>query len=167
METSLVKAVVESLEALFGHEVGSFSFYVLLGGSLAGWIVVARLLMGMLSTDRGIFAALLACLISFALGVLAFGALELYVAPQVEGEWAPFWLPMVGTILVVILSALFLGKRILKMSTGGTFFVYLAATGAAVCAFYLATVSLGLVESGSGQVEEREQRIQRELDSAR
>lgn len=53
----VIESICGLLEAVFNHEVGSPYFNVMLGVCLVAWVVVARILMAMLASPRGILAA--------------------------------------------------------------------------------------------------------------
>jgi hypothetical protein len=165
MEGSIFGSALELLEAIFGHSAGSPVFKVALGVSVAAWVITARLFMAMFSTSRGILAAFLACVISLPAGLFGYVAMERYALPRVQADWADPVLPLLGLFGLILLSILLVTKWILKVSAGGTVFIYIVATMVAVCANIGVQITTGLMDAGTGQVEQREQRIREKLDS--
>lgn len=165
MENSFIGAILELLESTFGYAVGAPEFNLALGVSMAAWVFAARLFMVMFSTRRGIVAAFLACVVSLVAGLCGYVGVEHYVLPLIEANWADVALPIAGLFGCILLSVLAVTKQILKLSAGGTIFIYVVATMVAVCAHFGVQIALGLVDAGSGQVEQREQRMQERLES--
>lgn len=165
MEVSLVASVVDLLENAFGYEAGSPGFNLAMGLSVGAWVIAARIFMVMLSTSRGIVAAFLACIVSLAAGLFGYVGVELYVLPYIEADWGARILPIAGLSLSVLVSIFVVTKRILNVSAGITIFIYIVATMVAVCAHFGMQISTGLMDAGGGQVEERERRVQEEMDS--
>jgi len=160
-----IESVIRMLEALLGYEVGTPLFNVTVGVSLLAWVIVARVFMAMFSTKRGIFAAFFALAVPLLIGLLAYGMAELHAVPLVEADWAPAALPWVGFGLFLFLAVLVLAKRILDLPAGVTVFVYIVATSAAIGAYFGTQVTMGVIEYGEQQVEERDKRVKDELDS--
>lgn len=165
MDASLIESVLELLERLFGQAPGSPEFYLAFGISTAAWVIAARLFMVVVSTSRGIIAASLACLVSLTAGLLGFASTELYVLPKFEADWAARVLPLTGLFVFILVSVLVVTKRILKLSAGGTIFIYIVATMVAVCVHFGVQIVTGLMDAGGGQVEQRERRLQEEFES--
>lgn len=165
MDTTLAESALKVLEFTSGHAFGSAKFYFTVGVSMAAWVIAARLFMVMFSTSRGFVAAFLACAFSLAAGLLGYVVVEQYVLPKMEVDWAAGVLPLTGLVIFVLVSIFVLTKRILKMSAGGTIFIYIVATMVAACALFGVHIATGLMDAGSGQVEQRDKRMQEELDS--
>lgn len=165
MGLPVIDSVVRLLEAVFTYEMGSPLFNVMLGVCGLAWVIVARIFMAMFPTKRGIFAAFFAFIVPLLIGCIAYGVAELHVVPLVQADWAGDVLPWVGFGLFLFLAVILIAKRIMDLSAGVAIFVYIVATAAAVGAYFGAQVTIGVIEYGEGQVEQREQRVKDELDS--
>jgi hypothetical protein len=168
MSASLVDTAVSSIERVFNSEVGDPLFNVSAVICFVVWVLIARLFISMTASKRGIFAASFALIISFAFGVSAYSIVEFYVVPDLavdSADWSDRILPWAGFGLFLLLSILLITKRILDLSAGTSIFIYLVATGAAVCAYFATQVTMGVLEFGEDKVQERDQRVNEELDS--
>ncbi|TVP78269.1 MAG: hypothetical protein EA353_08680 [Puniceicoccaceae bacterium] len=168
MEDSLAEGMAGLLKGALGYELGSLEFNIMLVVCLATWVIVARVFMTMFSTKRGFLAAFLACVISLTAGIVGYMVAEFYLIPGIAADWADEVvqvLPLAGLVGFILLSVFFLTGRILKLSVGSTLFVYIVATTVSACAYFGVKVGLGVMETGGTTLEQREQRMQRELES--
>lgn len=165
MPTLVIDSVVRLFEAVFGYEAGDPLFDISVGVCLFVWVLVARIFMTMFSTKRGIVAAFFALIVPLAIGLFAYAMAELHAVPRIEADWAPTVLPWVGFGLFATASVLVFGRRILDLSAGVTLFVCIVATSAAIGAYFATQITVGVIQYGEEQVEEREKRVKDELDS--
>lgn len=165
MPSPVIESVIRMLEELIGYEVGDPLFNLTVGVSLLAWLIVVRIFMAMFTTKRGIFAAFFALMVPLLISLLAFATVELHAVPLVEADWAPTVLPWVGFGLFLFGSILVIAKRILDLSAGVTVFVYIVATAAAVGAYFGTQVTVGVIEYGEKQMEQRDKQVKDELDS--
>jgi hypothetical protein len=84
---------------------------------------------------------------------------------MIESDWVEDWLPLVGLVLFVFLSALVIAKRIMDTNGPLVIFIFIVATGAAVGAYFGVQVTMGVIEYGEGQVEQREERVNKDIDA--
>lgn len=165
MTILVIDSALRLLEAVFGYEAGDSLFNISVGLCVLAWILVARVFMAMFSTKRGIIAAFFALIVPLMIGLLAYAMAELHMVPRVDAVWAPAVLPWVGFGLFVLASVLVFSKRILDLSAGVTVFVCLVATAAAIGMHFATQITMGVIEYGEEQVEQREQRVNEGLDS--
>ncbi len=165
MQMPVIESAIGFMEQVFGYKMGTPGFYLTLGVCVLVWLVVARILMSMFSSQRGIFAAAFAFSATFAIGLLAYGMTELHLVPMIESDWVEDWLPLVGLVLFVFLSALVIAKRIMDTNGPLVIFIFIVATGAAVGAYFGVQVTMGVIEYGEGQVEQREERVNKDIDA--
>jgi hypothetical protein len=165
MLPSFVEVIIDLVESVLSYAPGSSIFNLVLGVCVFAWVIAARIFMGLFSSRRGLLAAFLALLVTLSVGLIAYGLIEVYVVPSLELARAGALLPSVGFWLFVFLATQTLGRRILDLSTGVTVFIYLVATAAAIGAYWGAQVTMGLIEYGEGQVEQREQRVNEGIET--
>lgn len=164
MQAPVIESAKDFLETLFAYEIGSPGFYLSFGACAVVWLIVARILMSMFSSQRGILAALVAFLVTCVIGLIAYGMAELHLVPIVEVDWAAEWLPLVALLVFVFLSVLVIAKRIMDTTGPLAVFIFLVSSGAAVGAYFAVQVTMGVIEFGEGQVEQREERVNEEID---
>ncbi|MGZ0657117.1 hypothetical protein ACWPKO_04425 [Coraliomargarita sp. W4R53] len=164
MPTQVIDSVMRLIEATFGYSVGTSGFNIMLGVCFFAWVLVARVFMALFSSNRGILAAFLAFALPVGLGLLAYGMAELHLVPLVDRGWLATALPGVAFGLMLLLAVLVIVRRIFALSSGVSLFIYLVATSAAIGAYFGAQVTMGVIEYGENQVEQRDQRVTEELD---
>ncbi len=153
------------IESLFGYEVGDPILNITVGVCLLTWVLIARVFMAMFPTKRGIIAAFLSLAVPLLIGLLAYGMAELHIVPMVEADWADPVLPWVGFAFFLLFAIILIAKRILDLSAGVAIFIYIVATSASIGAYFGVQVTTGVIEFGEEQVEQRDQRVNDEIDS--
>lgn len=164
MQSPVIDPITQFLEQLFAYDIGTPGFNLTVGVCAIVWIGVTRFLMSMFSSQRGIFAAAFACVITFAIGLVAYGMTEAHLVPMVEVEWAADWLPLTGLIIFALLSVAVIAGRIIDVSGALAVFIFIVATAASVGGYFGVQVTMGVIEYGEGQVEQREERVNKDLD---
>lgn len=86
MQSSVFDPILRFVEQIFAYDIGTPGFNVTLGVCAIVWIAITRLLMSMFSSQRGIIAAATACVVSFSIGLIAYGMTEVHLVPMVEAE---------------------------------------------------------------------------------
>ncbi|PXA03282.1 hypothetical protein DDZ13_12715 [Coraliomargarita sinensis] len=165
MPQELIDSVSELVSACIDYEPGSTQFYVVLGAFAVAWIVVARVFMGLLKSDRGFLAATVALILPFFFGLLAYGVVDVRVVPQIEADWAGKYLPLASFVFVALLVILYLSKRVFMVSGYAAVFIFAFATAAAVTAFFGVEVTLKTLEKGEEQLKQRDERDRETIDS--
>lgn len=165
MSKKLIDSVLELISSLTHYELGSTQFYIIFAVSAVAWLVVARVLMGLLKSDRGIVAALLALVIPLFLGLLAYSLVEVQVVPRMEAEWAEQYLPLGVLLTVVLVVVLLTFKRIILLNGVTGLIIFTFASAAAVGAYFASDVVLETLEKGGEQIKQREERNKKEIDS--
>lgn len=168
MQTPVIDPVSRLLEQLFAYDIGTPGFNLTLGVCAVFWIAVTRFLMSMFSSQRGIFAAALALFVPFAIGLLAYGMTEVYLAPMVEVDWVADWLPMAVLFIFVLLSVLVIARRIIDVSGALAVFIFIVSIAASIGGYFGVQVTMGVIEYDEGQVEQREKRekrVNKEIDA--
>ena len=169
MPMQVIDSVLRLIESIFGYSVGTSGFNMMLGVCLFTWVLVARVFMALFSSSRGIFAAFFALVFPVGLGLLAYGMAALNLVPRVERTWLTSVVPAAAIPslvfgLMVLLAVLVIARRIFALSAGVSLFIYLVASSAAIGAYFGAQVTMGVIEYGENQVEQRDQRVNEELD---
>jgi len=165
MPEDLIQALGEWLSRMAGHELGSNSFYVVLGLTLAAWIVVARLLAGLFGSDKGIIISALAVLLPLALGLIGYGLVEVYALPHLEAEWAPAYLPWTAFGLLAGFGVVAISRPAWSVGLPLTAAILLIATGAAAGGYYGSQLVVDLMTHGEKKVEQRNQALDESLDA--
>lgn len=165
MPAALIDSVLELISTLIPYELGSTQFTIVLVVCVAAWVIVARVLMGLLKSDRGFMAALLALACPLFFGLLAYGLADSQVVPQIEADWAERYLAPGVSGLVALLVILILSKRLFLLNGPTAIFIFAFATAAALGAFFAAGVVLETLEKGGEQIKQREERTKKEIDS--
>ncbi len=165
MEHPVIDSSVQLIEELFSSKVGTPEFSMTVGICALVWVLVTRVLLGMFSSKRGILASGLALVVPLSIGLIAHGMAGLHLVPLVEIDWAAKWLPIAALVLFILLAVLVIAKRILQVSASVAVFIYLVATAAAVGGYFGAQITLGVIQFGEEKVEQREEKVQGEIDS--
>lgn len=164
MSSAVLDVVVHLLEMIFGYEVGSPLFNIILGVCVFIWVMVGRIFMAMFSSPRGIISAFFALMLPFLLGVIAYAVAEVHLVPLIEQDWLALLTPWASLVIAVFLAISIVSRRIWRLSSGVSVFIYIVATLAGIGAYFGAQVTIGVIEYGEGQVEQREQRLNYELE---
>lgn len=147
------------------HEVGSTEYCVVLAVSLAAWLVVARVFMGLYQSDRGVVGALLALVFPVVLGLLAYGFVDSQLVPQMKMEWARQYLPLGALAVVAVLIVLLISKRCIQLDGVVTLIIFICASLVAVGAFCGAMITLEAFEKSGEQFKDREERNKQQIES--
>ena len=165
MLRTIIDSVVSLVESVFVYDLGSPGFNLTVGICAFTWILVARVFMAVFSSKRGIVAAICGLAVPVALGLFAYGLAKLQVVPLVKQDWADSVIPWVAFGLLVYLAILVFVKHIWDLSAGACIVIYLIATSAAIGAYFGAEVTMGVVDFGEQQIEQRDQRTKEKIDS--
>ena len=166
MPEPIIESLLAFLVMVFRYEIGTTEFYIAVGATLVGVLVVARLLAGLLGSSKGIFVAAFAVLSPLFLGAMGYVAVELYVLPQIEADWAATYLPWSVFGVLVFLVALILSSKLWGIGKGSAVMTLILAGVAGLGAQYGAQLVIDVIDSGSSQVEKRDERLNREIETA-
>ena len=164
MSMPVIDSAVRLIESVFSHDLGTPGFNIMVGVCALTSVLVARVFMAMFSTKRGIFAAFFALMIPTCLGLIAYAMADLHLVPLIDQDWAGSVIPWIGFALFVVLSVLVIGRRIWVLSGGVSIFIYIVAMAAAIGAYFGVQVTMGVIEFGEEQVEQRDQRTKEGID---
>ncbi len=164
MQTPVIDSALRLIETVLAYDIGTPGFNIMVGFCALTWVLVARVFMAIFSSKRGIFAAFFGLGLPLGMGLVAYGMAELHAVPLVNQDWAGTAIPWMGLVLFVILAVLVIGRRIWGLSAGVSIFIYIVATTAAIAAYFGAQVTMGVIELGEEQVEQRDQRMQDGID---
>jgi hypothetical protein len=159
-----IDSAVRLVESIFAHEVGTTGFNIIVGVCVLTWVLVARVFMAMFDSKRGIIAAFFALIVPLALGLIAYGMAELHAVPLAEYKWVSRVIPWTGFGLFLLLAVVVIARRIWALSAGVSLFIYLVASGAAIGAYFGVQVIINVVDFGEEQMQQRDQRVNDELD---
>ncbi|MDQ8195430.1 hypothetical protein QEH59_13420 [Coraliomargarita sp. SDUM461004] len=166
MVNEVIESILRLIEAVFGYSIGEPDFNIVVGICVFAWVLAARAFMAIFSSKRGILAAFFAFAIPVTIGLVGYAMAELYVVPLMKSYgWRIFALPSAVFALFVFLSILLLAKRVWALSAGVSLFIYVVATAAAIGAYFGTEVTLGVIEYGENQMEQRDQRVKSEIDA--
>ncbi len=166
MPEPIIEALLAFLTMVFAHEVGTSEFYVVFGCTLLGVVVVARLLAGVFKSPKGIFVAVFAVALPFIVGAVGYVSVELYALPQIEADWAAAYLPWSVFGIVVFVAALLLSAKLWGIGKGVSVFILILSGLAGMGAHYGAQLMLGIMDTGTSQIEQREERLNLEIEKA-
>ncbi len=166
MPESIVESLLAFLVMIFRYEVGTVEFYIALGCTLAAILVVARLFAGLFGSSKGIFVAVFATLLPLLLGAVGYVAVELYALPEIQAGWATTYLPWSVFGVLVLLVALVLSAKLWGIGAGSAVVTLILAGVAGLGAQYGAQLVIDVIDSGSSQVEKRDERLNREIENA-
>ena len=122
------------LESVFGGEIGSERFSVMLSLPLFGALIVAWFLSKAFGSKKGILGALIALVVPLVIGVLAYALVTVFVTPEIGQAWATDYLGIATLGLFIFLSVVILSKRIWDIG---------AIAAAIVVVFSLSAGSIG------------------------
>lgn len=165
MPKELIDSILELISSLVPYELGSTQFYVVLAASVLAWLAVARVMMGLMQTNKGFFEALLALVCPIVVGLLAYGLVDWQVVPQIEAEWVEQYLALGVMAAVALLVVLLLSKRFIVLGAFMTLIIFVLASAAAVGAYFATNVALVTIDKGSEQIKQHDERNQKEIDS--
>ena len=166
MPEPIIESLFAFLVMVFGYEVGTVEFYITTGCTLVGVLVVARLLAGVLGSQKGIFVAAFAVLSPLFLGALGYVAVELYALPQIDADWAPTYLPWSVFGVLVLLVAIILSSKLWGIAKVSVLIVLVFAGAAGLAAQYGAQLVIEVIDAGSSQVEKRDEQLDLEIERA-
>jgi hypothetical protein len=166
MPESIIESLLAFLVMVFRYEVGTVEFYIAVGCTLVGILVVARLLAGLFGSSKGIFVAAFAMLSPLFLGAMGYVSVELYVLPQIEAGWAASYLPWSVFGVLVLLVTVILSSKLWGIGKGSAVVALIFAGVAGMAAQYGAQLVIDVIDSGSSQVEKRDERMNLEIENA-
>ncbi|MFP4166268.1 MAG: hypothetical protein ACLFUF_03755 [Opitutales bacterium] len=155
----LIESFRELSHAVFQHETGSATFYVIAGISLFVWVVVARFLVGLFGSAKGFVLTTLALALPLAFGVLGYCLLDVYATPYVEAAWQSDALPWAGFAAFALPTALTMSPRLLDFGRLKTLGLLLLSGAAACGAFLFAQATIDMIDSSRKQVEKRDEKL--------
>lgn len=164
MSVPAIDSAVHLIETVFAYDVGTPGFNIMLGVCALTWVMVARVFMALFSTKRGIIAAFFALAVPMCIGLLAYGMAELHAVPLIEQDWARSVIPWASFGLFVFISVVVIARRIWDLSVGVSILIYIVATAAGIGAYFGAQVTMGVIEFGEEQMEQRDQRVKDEIE---
>ncbi len=162
--------IIESLLAffvmIFRYEVGTVEFYITVGCTLGGILLVARLLAGLFGSSKGVFTAMIAVGLPLVLAAVGYVVVERYALPKVEGDWAASYLPWSVFAAVAGLVALLASSKVWGIGRGAAVVVLVVAGLGGMAAQYVGQLVIDAVDAGIQQVEKRDEGLRREIEHA-
>lgn len=162
MSEPILESLLRFLSFVFGYEVGTNEFYVVLGVTLLGMLVSARVLVGMFGGKGGIVMTSFGILLPYVFGALAYAAIEVFIIPDLSEDWAVY-LPWVGFVGLILGTLLVLTRRIFDRSFVLSTFIFLMSTGVGAGALIGAYTVVDFLDKSSSQLEDRGNRIDDEI----
>lgn len=165
MSEPILESLLRLLSSVFGNEVGTNEFYIVLGVTLLGALVSARVLVGMFGGKGGIVITSIGILLPIVFGGLAYAALEVFLVPEITGDWGVY-IPWVGFAGLVLGTVLVLSRRIFDLSFVLSAFIFFMSAGAGVAALVGAYTVVDFLDKSSSQLEDRGNRIDDEIENS-
>jgi hypothetical protein len=165
MPHDLIDPILELISFGIHYEIGSTQFNIVLAASFVAWLVVARVMMAVFQSDRGILSAALALAFPLFFGLLAYGLADWQLVPLFEADWYQPYLPLSMLFLVSFLVVLITSKRFFMLSGLSAIVIFVFASATAMGTLYAAGVVLETLEKGSDQIKQREERNKQEIES--
>jgi hypothetical protein len=160
----IIKSLFNFLVMLLGNEIGSTEFYIVGGCTLAAMLVIARLLAGIFGSSKGILVTFFALLTPLCLGAFGYAAVELYVLPLLEADWTESYLAwFVFGVLAFVVTQL-VSSKLWDIGKGATVALVLFAVLAGIGTQYGTQLVLEVMDYGSSQVEQRDERLNLEVE---
>ncbi|MFQ3225042.1 MAG: hypothetical protein ACI8Z5_001297 [Lentimonas sp.] len=156
MLAPILDALIDFLAMVFPYEVGTSSFYLVLGCAVGGMLLVARLFSGVFSSSKGIVVAAFAVMIPLLLAALGYVAIELYALPEIKADWAEQYLPWATFGIVFVLAGAFISSKLWDFSRVSAVIVLVLAGLAGMCLQYGAQLVMDVVDAGENQLEKRD-----------
>lgn len=151
---------------IFRYEVGTVQFYIMLGSTLVGILVVARHFARLFGSSKGIFSAMIAVAFPLALAAGGYVMVEHYALPKVQVDWAVSYLPWTVFAVVATLVALLASSKIWGIGRGAAVVVLVLAGLGGVAAQYVGELVIDVVDAGYQQIEKRDAGMRRQIEPA-
>jgi len=151
-------SILDLIDSSSPYEFGSEPFYLLLAVAFFSWVLVARVMMALFKSERGLVSALFALLFPLLLGLSAYGLAETQVVPEVDRAWARTYLPTIAMAVVAIGVILVISKRLLGLNWVTNLIAVSFASTAAIFLSYGTMAMLDTVEQSGEQFQERNAR---------
>lgn len=100
------------LESVFGGEIGSERFVIMLSAPLFGAFVVAWFLSKAFGSKKGMVGALIALVLPLVIGVAGYSLASVFVVPEINQAWATDYLGWAVFALVALLTVIVLSRRV-------------------------------------------------------
>ena len=162
----MIDSLLAFLVMVFRYEVGTIEFYITVSCAVVGLLVVARLLAGLFGSSKGIFTAMSAVGLPLLLGAVGYVAVELYALPQIQADWAASYLPWSVFGVVAVFVALFASSKFWDVGRGVAVVVLVVAGLSGMAAQYVGQLVIDVLDSGTQQVEKRDDRLINEIENA-
>ena len=159
MLESITDSLRDFIVTIFRHEIGTTDFYISVGCTLFAIVAVARLLAGLFGRSKSVFVTALAVVLPLLFGAVGYVAVELYLLPQFEAEWATTYLPWAAFGVAGLLVARLLSAKLWGVGKGVAVLMLILSGLAGVGAYYGAQLMIGIFDRGSEQIEKREERL--------
>ena len=165
----MLDPIIQSLQALIqsiaGYALGTNEFYTVFGIALFGYLLAARLLVGLFGSRRGILLTSLGVMLPVLLGALAYALTEVYAVPKIQADWVQSSLPAGIFALIVLLATLVLTRRFFDMNGMISVVILLLSLVVGVGGYFCSGVVVDFLNDSSEGMEQREQNLTEEIQS--
>lgn len=165
MDAIVFSSLPTSLEIIFGYGFGTPPFNLLFAFCVVVWVLVARVLLSVCSSRRGLPAAFFGLALS---AVMAYGCSVLssrFGVPYLKVDWAADVLPALGFVLGFVLAVAFFLTRIWQLSAVVCLFIFALASASSCLAFFGAEFALNVVAYGEEHLDQRERTVEDTFNS--
>ena len=166
MLEQMIDSLLAFLVMVFRYEVGTVEFYIAASCAAVGLLVVARLLAGLFGSSKGVFTAMGAVGLPLVLGAVGYVAVELHALPQIQAAWATSYLPWSVFGVVAVLVGLFASSKLWDIGRSVAVVVLVFAGFGGLAAQYVGELVIDVLDSGTQQVEKRDDRLIDEIENA-
>ena len=147
----------ELLESVFGGEIGSERFSIMLSLPLFGALVVAWFLSKVFGSKKGIFGALLALVLPLLIGVAVYSIVTVFVVPEIGQAWATDYLGPVALGLSIFLSVVVLSRRVWDIGAVAAVIVIVFALSVGSIGYFAIDSMMNLSEQADDTASDRKQ----------
>ncbi|MEO0510601.1 MAG: hypothetical protein AAF065_12160 [Verrucomicrobiota bacterium] len=167
MPKELIDSVLELIDSVLAYEFGTTQFYIAMGACLLAWLVVARILMRLFRSGKGVTSALLALMFPLFFGLTAYGLTDWKLVAFVESEWAEEYLALGAFGGVSFLTILITARRLFDLGFFSSFLIIIFASASSVGAYFTLGIAQDTFEKGKQQIKQREQANQETMEKLR
>ncbi len=145
------------LESVFGGEIGSERFSIMLSLPLFGSLVVAWFLSKVFGSKKGMVGAIIGIVLPLAVGIVAYSITTVFIVPEMSQPWAKDYLAWIVFGLLVLVSVVALSRFVWDVGAIAAVIVVVFALAAGALAYFTIDSMMDLSDQADGTVQDRKQ----------
>ena len=145
------------LEFVFGGEIGSERFAVMLSIPLFGSLIVAWFLSKAFGSKKGILGAMIALVLPLLVGIAAYSVATVFIVPEIGQAWATDYLGLIILVLFVFLTVVVLSKRVWDIGAFAAVIVIVFALSAGSIGYFAIDSMMDLSKQADDTASGRKQ----------